>query len=141
MIIKHIGGTGSSLFFGACCLGLTPLLAAFTALGAGFLIRDAILIPLFLASLAFSLWSLTRSRARHRRPGPFRLGLGSALVAFAALWFLPALAYAALASFAGAAAWDLVALRRCEAECAAAEVAGAAGEPPPPPGEAALPGR
>ena len=112
-MIKQFGGSASSVFFGACCLGLTPLVAALTAAGAGFLIRDAILIPLFVLSLAFTLWSLWRSRARHGRQGPFYFGLTSAVVAFAALWLFTPLAWAGLAGFFAAAVWDVVALRRC----------------------------
>ncbi len=41
-IISSLG----SVVVGACCLGLAPVIAAFTAMGAGFLINDAMLIPL-----------------------------------------------------------------------------------------------
>lgn len=111
-MFKQIGGTTGSVLAGACCLGFAPLLAALSAVGAGFLIRDAILIPMFVAFLAFTLWSLWTSRTRHGKRGPFYLGLGSAGVAFAALWFFIPLSYAALAAFVAAAVWDIVALRR-----------------------------
>ena len=120
-MLKQIGGTTGAVFAGACCLGLAPLLAALTAVGAGFLIRDAILVPLFVIFLAFTLWSLWSSRAKHHQPGPFYLGLGSAVVAFAALWFLLPLAYAGLAGFIGASVWDIVALRRTRAAANTAE--------------------
>ena len=109
---NQIGGTTGAILAGACCLGFAPLLAALSAMGAGFLIRDAILVPLFVLFLAFTLWSLWRSRARHQQPGPFYLGLGSAVVAFAALWLFVPLAYAGLVGFIGASVWDIVALRR-----------------------------
>lgn len=86
-MIKQIGGTTGAVVTGACCLGFAPLVAALSAVGAGFLLRDAILVPLFVLFLAFTLWSLWNSRAEHHQPGPFYLGLGSALIAFAALWF------------------------------------------------------
>ena len=111
-MLKQIGGTTGAVIAGACCLGFAPLLAALSAVGAGFLIRDSILIPLFVLFLAFTLWSLWRSRAQHRHPGPFYLGLGSAVIAFAALWFFVPLAYAGLAGFIGASAWDVMALRK-----------------------------
>lgn len=110
-MLKQICGTTGSALTGACCLGFAPLVSALTALGAGFLIRDAVLIPLFLVFLGFTLWSLWSSRARHGKAGPFYLGLGSAIVAFAALWFFIPLAYAALGAFIAAAVWDIVALR------------------------------
>lgn len=111
-MIKQLGGTTGAVIAGACCLGLAPLLAALTAVGAGFLIRDAILVPLFVFFLGFTLWSLWGSRSKHRQPGPFYLGLGSAVIAFAALWFFAPLAYAGLAGFIGASVWDIVALRQ-----------------------------
>ena len=110
-MIKQIGGTSGAVIAGACCLGFTPLLAALIASGAGFLIRDAILVPLFVLSLAFTLWSLWGSRATHRQPGPFYLGLGGAVIAFAALWFFAPLAYTGLAGFIAATVWDIAALR------------------------------
>lgn len=110
--LKMIGGTLGSVFAGACCLGFAPLLAALSAVGAGFLVRDAILIPLFLVFLGFTLWSLWSSGKRHGRSGPFRLGAAGAVTAFAALWFNTPLAYAGLAGFIAATVWDLLALRQ-----------------------------
>lgn len=111
-MLKQIGGTTGAVFAGACCLGFAPLLAALGAVGLGFLIRDAVLLPLFLLFLGLTLWSLWASRASHHQPGPFYLGLGSAIAAFAALWFLVPLAYAGLLGLIAAAAWDIVTLRR-----------------------------
>ncbi|MFK5948431.1 MAG: MerC domain-containing protein [Methylococcales bacterium] len=45
----------------ACCLGLPIVLSALTAIGLGFLIHDAILIPLFISFIGFNLWMLHRS--------------------------------------------------------------------------------
>jgi mercuric ion transport protein len=45
----------------ACCLGLPVILSALTAIGLGFLIHDAILIPLFTGFIGFNLWMLSRS--------------------------------------------------------------------------------
>ncbi|HIG65877.1 MAG TPA: MerC domain-containing protein [Methyloprofundus sp.] len=42
----------------ACCLGLPVVLSALTAIGLGFLINDAILIPLFIGFIGFNLWLL-----------------------------------------------------------------------------------
>jgi len=110
-MFKDLGGTIGAVISGACCLGFAPLLALLSAVGAGFLIRDAILIPLFVAFLAFTVWSLWTSRKRHAKSGPFYLGLGSAVVVVPALWIAAPVAYAALAAFVGATIWDIVALR------------------------------
>lgn len=117
---RQIGGTTGAVIAGACCLGFAPLLAVLGAVGAGFLIRDAILVPLFALFLAFTLWSLWRSRAAHHQRGPLRLGLAGAIVAFAALWFLAPLAYAGLAGVVAASVWDIVAWRRHRARSAPA---------------------
>lgn len=117
----QIGGTTGAVIAGACCLGFAPLLAALSAVGVGFLIHDAILVPLFMLFLAFTLWSLWHSRAQHKRPAPFYLGLGSAVVAFAALWFFVPLAYAGLMGLIGAAVWDIKALRNVRGPGVAAE--------------------
>ncbi len=45
----------------ACCLGLPVVLSALTAIGLGFLIHDAILIPLFIGFIGFNLSMLHRS--------------------------------------------------------------------------------
>jgi len=77
----------------ACCLGVTSVLAVLSAVGAGFLIRDAFLIPLYLALLGLSAWLLYRSARAHGNLAPFRAGLGGLVVAFAGLWISPVLVY------------------------------------------------
>lgn len=111
-MLRQLSGSLGSAITGACCLGFVPLLAGLSAIGAGFLINDLFLIPLFTLALAFTVWSLLRSRRRHGHDGPLRLGIGSALAAFAALWFLAPVAYAALAALIGANVWDLMVSRR-----------------------------
>jgi mercuric ion transport protein len=113
MLKQIIGPTGSALS-GACCLGFAPFLAGLSAIGAGFLINDLMLIPLFVLFLGITLWGLRRSRRRHGRSGPLVLGVMASLIAFAALWFLVPLAYAGLAALVATSAWDIVLLRRCE---------------------------
>lgn len=111
-MFKEISGSSGSLVAGACCLGFAPLLAGLSAIGAGFLINDAILIPLFVAFLAYTVWALWTSRKSHGRAGPLYLGGGAAVVAFAALWVFAPLSYAALAVLIAASVWNVVAYRR-----------------------------
>ena len=111
-MLKQISGSFGSVIAGACCLGFAPFLAGLSAIGAGFLISDTVLVPLFVVFLGISIWGLSGSRAKHQRNGPFFLGLGSAVVAFAALWFSVPLAYAALAALIAATVWDIVVLRQ-----------------------------
>lgn len=69
-LLKQMGSTLGAAFAAACCLGVTAALSALTAIGAGFLINDAFLIPLYVLLLALSLWLLYRSAKAHRGLGP-----------------------------------------------------------------------
>jgi mercuric ion transport protein len=60
-LAKQLASTLSAAFAAACCLGVAAALSALAAVGAGFLINDAVLIPLYVAFLALSLWLLYRS--------------------------------------------------------------------------------
>ncbi len=105
-------GTG---FAAACCLGITAALSVLTAIGAGFLINDAILIPLYLGLLGLSVWLLYASARSHNNLSPFWAGLGGAVVAFAGLWILPALVYAGLAVLIAGSVWDFWNMRAARA--------------------------
>lgn len=63
-------GPLGSIFAALCCLGAAPVLAAVSALGLGFLIKDIILVPLLLFFLGVTIWALRRDRNRHGRSGP-----------------------------------------------------------------------
>ena len=111
-LIKQLASTFGALFAAACCLGVTAVVSALTAVGAGFLIKDAVLIPLYLALLALSLWLLYRSAKAHGGLAPFWLGLAGALVAFAGLWINPVLVYAGLLAIVAANVGDFFRGRR-----------------------------
>ena len=110
--VKQLASTLGAAVAAACCLGLTAVVSAITAVGAGFLIRDAVLIPLYLALLALSLWLLYRSANAHGVLGPFRLGLAGAVVAFVALWINPVLVYVGLVAIVAANVSDFIRGRR-----------------------------
>ena len=110
-MMKQTVGSVGSLLAGACCLGFAPFLAGLSAIGAGFLVNDLFLVPLFAVFVGVALWGLWMSRARHGRAGPFMLGAIAAVTAFAALWFSAPLAYAGLAALVAASVWDIVLLR------------------------------
>ena len=111
-MLKQISGSIGSGVAGACCLGFAPFLAGLSAIGAGFLINDLVLIPLFVVFLGITLWGLWAARKRHGHPGPSFLGTAAAIIAFAALWFFVPLSYAGLAALIAASAWDIVLLRQ-----------------------------
>jgi mercuric ion transport protein len=111
-LAKQLAGTLGAAFAAACCLGVAAALSVLTALGAGFLINDAVLIPLYAALLALSLWLLYRSARSHGRPGPFRLGAAGALVALVGLWIHPVVVYGGLLAIVAGNVADYLRARR-----------------------------
>ena len=73
-------GPLGAIFATACCLGLTWLVSLVAALGAGFLIRDSILMPLLVVFLAVSVWGLSRSYRRHSWAVPLAAGCSGAVL-------------------------------------------------------------
>lgn len=72
-----LGSLGSAIgagFTGLCCLGTPAALGIVSAAGLGFLINDAILLPLLALLLAGTLWALRRLRQAHGRAWPQRVG-------------------------------------------------------------------
>lgn len=104
--LKQCTSVAGAGFAGACCLGATAALSVLSAIGAGFLINDAFLIPLYLGLLALSVWLLYSSTRFHGNLAPFWMGLGGAVVAFAGLWILSALVYAGIAVLIASSLWD-----------------------------------
>ncbi len=100
------------MFAAACCLGVTAVLSVLTAIGAGFLINDAILIPVYVLLLALNLWLLYRSAKAHGGLAPFWVGVCGAVVALAGLWINPVLVYGGLAAIIAANVGDFVRGRR-----------------------------
>jgi len=58
---KQLGTLFGTAITAACCLGLPVVISALTAIGVGFLIHDAILVPMFMGFIGFNLWMLNRS--------------------------------------------------------------------------------
>lgn len=113
-LFKQMGSLLGTAFAAVCCLGVGWALGALTAVGAGFLIHDAILIPLFLAFVALSLWLLARSARRHGDRRPMVLsGIGAA-AALAGLFVAPAVVYAGLVAMVAASLWDFALGRRVQ---------------------------
>ena len=64
-------GVGGSLFAALCCLGFPALLAILSAVGLGFLVNDAVLIPLLVLFLSVTLWGLYLGKRHHGSWMPF----------------------------------------------------------------------
>lgn len=114
-LLKQFASVAGAGFAAACCLGVTSALAVLTAVGAGFLIHDAFLIPLYLLMLGLSAWLLYRSARTHGNLTPFWWGLGGLIVAFSGLWISPALVYAGLTVLIAGNVWDYRNGRRAQA--------------------------
>jgi mercuric ion transport protein len=69
-----------AVFAALCCLGFAPLITVLTAIGLGFLINDAILIPLLVVFLLVTVGGLYLGMRRHGQPWPLLLGAVSAVV-------------------------------------------------------------
>lgn len=80
-------GVGGSLFAALCCLGFPALLAILSAAGLGFLANDAVVIPLLVLFLLFTLWGLYFGKRHHGSWMPFFVGVAGSVVTAASVWF------------------------------------------------------
>ncbi len=107
-----VGLVGSAFAF-LCCAGVAPVLGLVSAVGLGFLINDAVLIPLLILALALTLWGIRQGRRCHGRNLPWVLGwMGSGLT-LAGLFLWVPLAFAGFAGVIGGSVWNVLALRAC----------------------------
>jgi len=107
-------GVAGSLVALACCLGLSGIVAFLSAIGVGFLINDAYLIPLLVAFLAVGGVGLFRSFRRHAKPQALVL---YALSSAAILFFLMAsfnrpMLYMAALGLVASSVWDMLIHKR-----------------------------
>ncbi len=75
-------GIGGLLFAALCCLGAPALVSILTAIGAGFLINDAILMPLLGVSLLLAAAGLYLGVRHHGSWVAFAAGVVSAVGTF-----------------------------------------------------------
>jgi len=117
---RHIDkfGVGGSLFAALCCLGFPALLAIVSAVGLGFLIHDAVLIPMLVIFLALTLYGLYQGMRRHGNRLALGIGTAAAIVLFASIWFGSSIAaglgIAALIASSLLNAWRVRHLARAE---------------------------
>lgn len=97
-------GLGGSIFAALCCLGFPALLSIVSAIGLGFLIHDAILLPLLAVSLVTTLLGLYLGIRHHGSWLAFGVGAASALGTFVFIfvWFNKALAGVGIAGLVAA---------------------------------------
>jgi mercuric ion transport protein len=111
-LVKQLASNVGALFAAACCLGVTAVTSVVTAVGAGFLLRDGVVIPLYVALVALSLWLLFRSTRAHGSLAPFWLGAVGAAVALVGLWFTEVLVYGGLLVLVAGSVADFLGARR-----------------------------
>ncbi|MCK9621411.1 MAG: MerC domain-containing protein [Methylobacter sp.] len=63
--LSQFGGLFGAAVAAACCLGIPVVLSAVAAVGLGFLIYDAFLLPMFIGFDALNIWTLYRSARKH----------------------------------------------------------------------------
>jgi len=71
-------GFGGSILALACCLGFAPIIALLSALGAAFVVNDAVLAPLLIVFLTLGAVGLAWSLTYHHRPYALILHLAAA---------------------------------------------------------------
>lgn len=75
-------GIAGSFIAAACCLGLPAVLSVVAAIGLGFIVRDAVLLPLLVVFLAITILGLWFGYRVHRRPWALTLAGISAVALF-----------------------------------------------------------
>lgn len=73
-------GVGGSLFAALCCLGFPALVSLLSAIGLGFLVNDAILIPLLILFLGATIAGLYSGVRHHHRWAALIVGAASAAI-------------------------------------------------------------
>ena len=107
------GGVLGSGFALLCCAGAVPVLGLLSAIGLGFLINDAVLVPLLLLSLGLTGWGLLQGRRCHGRHSALPLGLGGAALTVGGLYLWLPLAFVGFGAVMLASVWNLRLLRTC----------------------------
>ena len=75
-------GIAGSIFAALCCLGFPALLSILSAIGLGFLINDAVLLPFLIIFLLVTLVGLALGMREHHRASALLIGIVSAAGVF-----------------------------------------------------------
>ncbi len=98
---EHVDKVGvvGAFIAALCCLGLPAVLSIVAAIGLGFLIKDAILLPLLILFLAVTLTGLYFGYRAHRQPWALIVGGISSLAVllFVFVYTVKLAAYLAIA--------------------------------------------
>lgn len=108
--LAGVFGSGVALL---CCAGVAPVLGLLTAIGLGFALTDAVLIPLLILGLSVTAWGLWQGRRCHGRGAPLAVGLGGGVLAVAGVYLWVPLAFIGFGTVVLASVWNIVLLRAC----------------------------
>lgn len=115
-LAKHLSRFGAvgALFASLCCLGFSALISLLTAIGLGFLINDAILLPMLVVFLGVYVAGLVLGWRQQRKWPVLALGALAAVANFGFIFivFVRPAAYAGVAVLVAVSIWDLVERRR-----------------------------
>src|SRR5207244_6546400 len=75
-------GVVGAILAAICCLGFPALLSILSAIGLGFLINDAVLLPLLIVFLLVTLLGLALGMREHHRASALLIGIASAAGVF-----------------------------------------------------------
>lgn len=96
-------GAGGTVFAALCCLGFPALLSVVSAVGLGFIVNDAVLMPLLVVFLAVALLGLYLGTLHHHNPWALILGAASVAALFSVFIVpFPFLIYAGIADLVAA---------------------------------------
>lgn len=108
--VAGLFGSGFALL---CCAGVAPVLGLLSAIGLGFLINDAVLLPLLVLALGVTGWGLWQGRRCHGRHSALLLALGGAALTVGGLYVWLPLAFVGFGAVSVASGWNLGLLRTC----------------------------
>lgn len=97
-------GIAGAALAALCCLGAAAVVSFVAAIGLGFLVNDAVLLPLMIASIVVMMWAMAASWRRHHRASALILTSLAAAGLFVATFVLGSrsVAYASIAALIAA---------------------------------------
>lgn len=119
-----LGGLLGSGFTLLCCAGAAPVLGLLSAAGLGFLINDAVLVPLLAVALGVTAWGLRQGRRCHGQASALLFGLVGAAVTVGGLYLWLPLAFAGFGVVILTSVWNLRLVRACSVPSSSSTIEG-----------------
>ncbi len=100
-----------------CCVSVGANMSFFAAIGAGFLMKNAVRVPVITISLVISMLGVFISYRKHRNIIPFVISVISSVVIllFSFAIYVDILVYAGLVGIIGASCYNYACFKRCTA--------------------------